>query len=94
MRILIFLTLGIVSLVGLFYGVRLVWLAIHPDSAPKPLPVPDWFDERSSRWILVGGLIVLVTLALVDITSTQKDPGEHQPPPSVPSVPITPRTPH
>ncbi|MBF0189575.1 MAG: hypothetical protein HQL99_00325 [Magnetococcales bacterium] len=94
MRILIFLTLGIVSLVGLFYGVRLIWLAIHPDSAPKPLPVPEWLDERASRWILIGGSLLLVILALVDIVSTQKDPGEHQPPPTVSSTPLTPRAPH
>ncbi|MBF0213286.1 MAG: hypothetical protein HQM00_06940 [Magnetococcales bacterium] len=87
MRILIYLTLGILSFVGLFYGVRLLWLALHPQSAPAPLPMPAWLNERSSRWLLIVALLLLLIPAIVDLLATQEDPGEHQPPPPV-STPI------
>ncbi|MBF0628998.1 MAG: hypothetical protein HQL91_12345 [Magnetococcales bacterium] len=91
MRILILLTLGIVSVAGLVFGVRLVWQALHPASAPE-IPLPAWLDERARRWLLVVAVVVCVIAALVDILSTQNDPAEHQPPPTVPSstVPIRP----
>lgn len=83
MRILIYLTLGMLSLVGLFYGVRLIWLALHPASAPGPLPMPAWLTAHNQRLLLLAAAVGLCMLALSDLISTQSDPGEHQPPPPV-----------
>ncbi|MBF0615027.1 MAG: hypothetical protein G8237_04500 [Magnetococcales bacterium] len=91
MRILIVLTLGILSLVGLFLGIRMIWAAVHPSSAPAPLPMPEWLTARARQWLLLLAIVLLVIPILIDLASTRQDPGEHQPPPPLSSTVIAPK---
>ncbi|GAB0055996.1 hypothetical protein SIID45300_00295 [Candidatus Magnetaquicoccaceae bacterium FCR-1] len=81
MRILIFLTLGVATLFGLVYGIGMIWRSLHPASAPEPLPVPSWLEGRVGGWLAAVVVASLLGLALEDLLTTRKDPGEHQPPP-------------
>ncbi|MEO5345708.1 MAG: hypothetical protein H7834_04940 [Magnetococcus sp. YQC-9] len=87
MRILMLLTLAIACLVGLIHGIGLVWRALHPPSAPPPLPVPSWLEGRIGRILLMIVVSGLLFLVMEDLFTTRKDPGEHQPPPRL-SVPV------
>ncbi|MBF0417585.1 MAG: hypothetical protein HQL86_04980 [Magnetococcales bacterium] len=81
MRILIFTTLGFITLFGLIYGIGMIWRALHPASAPEPMPVPSWLDGRLGRWLALVVVLSLLGLVVEDIFTTRGDPGEHQPPP-------------
>lgn len=93
MRILTVLTLGLIALAGLFFGIRLIWRVVHPASAPEPLPVPEWLNDRLKPWLLIAAFLLLVIPILMDLLSTQQEPGEHQPPPPLPSTSLAPRSP-
>ncbi|MBF0427611.1 MAG: hypothetical protein HQL94_01700 [Magnetococcales bacterium] len=82
MRLLILSLLALFTIGALYYGLRQLWYTFHPNPTDQPSPMPTWLTGRPGLVLSLLILLFMLLLALYDITSTQVDPGEHQPPPT------------
>ncbi|WP_130472249.1 hypothetical protein [Candidatus Magnetaquicoccus inordinatus] len=92
MRILLLLSLGLLVVIGLLYGTRLLWRVWHPappqqelldgENGEKPLLSKH---EQRIAWLLIGVSILLFLLMIGERLSVDgTTPADWTAPPSVP----------